>query len=244
MLLSIRVVQEIFLVSSNCAVFPFFSPKIVWNIKYWWDINAAQFACFYSSLDSKPYWQHYKCQHLIHNTWTHFSRWRGIEMKPRCSWGWAWNCWKEKDEERRDAKKEVEQKERKEDGKEGKRNHSYWVLLKKSAGIINNPLPSAVKGEALPLLIQGSSLWDKQLCYGQKAICLSILTLQSILHIQGWNLFSDIGRTRYPLGQRQLSWNNLLTTNFRLARVTHCLEPIAYINTTNCTKLLEGFCHS
>lgn len=34
--------------------------------------------------------------------------------------GWAWNCWKEKDEERRDAKKEVEQKERKEDGKEGK----------------------------------------------------------------------------------------------------------------------------
>lgn len=90
---------------------------------------SAQFACFYSGFDSKPYWQHYKCQHLIHNTWIHFSRWKGIEMKPRCSWGWAWNWWKEKDEERRDAKKEVEQKQRKEDGKEGKRNHSYWVLL-------------------------------------------------------------------------------------------------------------------
>lgn len=48
-----------------------------------------------------------------------------MEMKPKCSRVWVWNCWKEEDEERRGAKKEVEQKQRKENGKEGKRNHSY-----------------------------------------------------------------------------------------------------------------------
>ena len=96
------------------------------------EVNTAWTACFHSGFDSKPYWHNYKCQHLIHNTLIHFSRWTGMEMKPRCSWGWVWNCWKEEDEERRDAKKEVEQKQRKEDGKQGKRNHSYWVLLNKA----------------------------------------------------------------------------------------------------------------
>lgn len=131
------------------------------------------------------------------------------------------------------------------EGREITPTEFHWIKYQKSEGIINNPLLSAVKGEALPLFIVWSSLWEKEeLCYGQKTICLSILIPQPILRIQGWSLFSSTARTGYPLGQRQLNWNSLLTTNFRLAWVTHCLQPIAYTNTTNCIKLLEGFCHN
>lgn len=134
------------------------------------EVNAAQTAGFHSGFDSKPYWHHYKCQHLIHNTWIHFSRWRGMEMKPRYSWGWVWNCWKEEDGERRDAKKEVEQKQRKEDGKEGKRNHSYllnqalteWTNNKQCVTFCNKRWSFAFAHSVkLPLRRAGVVLWTE-----------------------------------------------------------------------------------
>lgn len=53
-----------------------------------------------------------------------------MEMKPICSWGSVQNYWEKENWERRDAKKEVEQKQRKEDRKGEKITPTQFCWIK------------------------------------------------------------------------------------------------------------------